>query len=262
MSDPDYSAYALGDLEPPYSEHASWTAALRQDRTHGLALLYTGLEPAVLFLMGENQAVDYILRQIATPNDVFFTIKPSHQPVLERHFEPVYLSGMNRMRVTHDTFRELAVEGRQADTAVPLDTSHSEQVQELIQAAAAADSRELSDVAFSPDMLDSGMYAGVFDREGRLIAVGGTHLVAHRSRIAAVGNVVTHPGHRKKGLGTMVCHHVTKTLLDDGFERVVLNVRRSNIAAIRIYEKLGYTTTNEFIEGLAVRDGQSVVAVH
>jgi len=262
MTDPDYSAYALGDLDPPYSAHACWTAARQQGRIQGLALLYRGLEPAVLFLMGENQPVERILARSATPDEVFITIKPSHRPVLERYFKPVYLNGMYRMRVRRETFRELAAEGRQASAVVPLDSSHSSQIQALIRAASEADSREPSDVAFSPDMLDSGTYAGVFDQAGRLIAVGGTHLVARRSLVAAVGNVVTHPDHRRKGLGTLVCYQVTKALLEDGFERVVLNVRRTNEAAIRIYQKLGYSITNEFVEGLAARINQGAIAAH
>ena len=68
-----------------------------------------------------------------------------------------------------------------------------------------------------------------------------------------MGNVVTHPRHRRKGLGTLACHHVTNALLEDGFERVVLNVRQHNEPAIRIYQKLGYTVTDEFVEGMAVR---------
>jgi ribosomal protein S18 acetylase RimI-like enzyme len=63
-------------------------------------------------------------------------------------------------------------------------------------------------------------------------------------------------------LGTLVCHQVTKALLEGGFERVVLNVRRTNEAAIRIYQKLGYSITNEFVEGLAARINQGAIAAH
>jgi ribosomal protein S18 acetylase RimI-like enzyme len=260
MGDPDYSAYALGDLEDPYAEHARWTAALRQGRIEGLALLYRGLEPVVLFLMGENGALDCILEHDYAPDDVFFTIQPAHRPLLENYYQPTYLNGMYRMRVGADTFRGLPSNERLAGHVVPLDGSHVGPIQELIRAAAAADARELSDVAFSPDMLDAGTYAGVFDSADHLIAVAGTHLAAHRAHIAAVGNVVTHPDHRRKRLGTLVCHHVTKALLEDGFERVVLNVRQDNEPAIRIYQKLGYTVTNEFIEGMAVRTDRQAAA--
>jgi hypothetical protein len=222
MSEPDYSAYALGDLEPPYSAHACWTTARHQGDIQGLALLYQGLEPAILFLMGDNQPVERILARSTAPDEVFFTVKPPHQPVLERYFKPVYLNGMYRMRVRRETFRELTAEGQQTAKVVPLDSSHSGQIQALIKAASEADSREPSDVAFSPDMLDSGTYAGVFGPAGRLIAVGGTHLVARQSLVAAVGNE----------------------------------------AAIRIYQKLGYTITNEFIEGLATRINQGAIVAH
>jgi ribosomal protein S18 acetylase RimI-like enzyme len=260
MGDPDYSAYALGDLEPPYSEQASWTVALRQDHVEGLALLYSGLEPVVLFLMGQNEALDCILGHDFTPNEVFFTIQPAHRPMLENHYQPAYLNNMYRMRVEADTFRGIEIEKQRDIHVTSLNASHVGLIEGLIKAAAAADARELSDVAFSPDMLDSGTYAGIFDTTDRLVAVAGTHLIARRAHVAAVGNVVTHPDHRRQGLGTLVCHHVTRVLLENGFERVVLNVRQGNEPAVRIYRKLGYTVTNEFVEGLAVRADRQAAA--
>jgi ribosomal protein S18 acetylase RimI-like enzyme len=41
-----------------------------------------------------------------------------------------------------------------------------------------------------------------------------------------------------------------------------LNVRRTNEVAIHIYQKLGYTITNEFIEGLAARINQGKIVAH
>jgi ribosomal protein S18 acetylase RimI-like enzyme len=253
MNEPDYAAYALGDLEPPYSEHACWIAALDREGIRGLALLYQGLEPTILFLMGEIRAVGQALQHITIPDDVFFTVKPSHRSVLEKHYDPIYLNNMYRMRVSAGSFKEPDTLKQWNNIIIPLDISHSAQIQELIQAAAAADSRELSDVAFSPDMLASGTYAGIFASQDRLIVVAGTHLIARRVCIAAVGNVVTHPDHRRQGLGTLVCHYVTRALLEDGFERVVLNVRQGNEPAIRIYQKLGYKMTDKFVEGMAIR---------
>ena len=87
-----------------------------------------------------------------------------------------------------------------------------DQVQELIRATAAADSRELSDVAFSPDMLASGTYAGVFDTPGHLIAVAGTHLIARHhadvDRVRLMSYVVDVASHGDDGRhGRQVVEH-------------------------------------------------------
>jgi ribosomal protein S18 acetylase RimI-like enzyme len=101
-------------------------------------------------------------------------------------------------------------------------------------------------------MLRGGAYFGILDAD-RLLAVAGTHLLAPQAGMAALGNVVTRPEARGQGHGTIVSQAVTESLLARGFELIVLNVRRENHAAIRIYHKLGYYRTGDFIEGFAER---------
>ena len=46
--------------------------------------------------------------------------------------------------------------------------------------------------AFRQRSLELGVFYGVFDGE-RLVSVAGTHIVSDNERIAALGNVMTHP---------------------------------------------------------------------
>jgi len=48
-----YAAYAIGDLEPDLFEQCHWFGADLGGQLRSLALLFEGLDPPALFLMGE-----------------------------------------------------------------------------------------------------------------------------------------------------------------------------------------------------------------
>jgi len=106
--------------------------------------------------------------------------------------------------------------------------------------------------AFRQRSLELGVFYGVFD-DGRLVSVAGTHIVSDNERIAALGNVMTHPAYRGRGLATMATSAVCEELLDRGIEMIGLSVGRSNEAAICVYEKIGFKQRVPFFEGTAIR---------
>jgi ribosomal protein S18 acetylase RimI-like enzyme len=250
--DESYAAYALGDLDPPYSDHAEWFGAERTGEIEGLALHYTVFDPEVIFLQGDDAALCALLDHGIGPDRIYFTTTPAHEALLHRCYEVQEVNLMYRMRVDKESFSP--VNGKATDTAAAerLTGENADALFSLLKRAALADGRPIHDIAFSPDMLDDGYYYGIF-ASGQLIAAAGTHLVARQSRIAAVGNVVTDPSKRRQGFAKWVTSAVTRALLDDRFEMIVLNVQQSNAAAVAAYLRLGYRITCEFIEGLAVR---------
>ncbi len=113
--------------------------------------------------------------------------------------------------------------------------------------------------AFRPKSLEYGVFYGVFEAD-RLVSVAGTHIVSDHERVAALGNVMTHPDYRGRGLATMATSAVCAELLDRGIEMIGLSVGRSNEAAIRVYEKIGFKRRAPFYEGTATRkDGHELV---
>jgi predicted GNAT family acetyltransferase len=75
-------------------------------------------------------------------------------------------------------------------------------------------------------MLEHGIYCGAYVA-GTLVAVAGTHAIARRHRIAAIGNVFTHPTHRGRGLAATT-GAVAQALVPDGAREVALNVAANN----------------------------------
>jgi predicted GNAT family acetyltransferase len=91
---------------------------------------------------------------------------------------------------------------------------------------------------FDPRMLQTGQYFGL--RESRqLVSVAGVHVYSERYRVAAVGNVVTHPAHRNKGYGRAVTARLCQLLLET-VDHIGLNVKADNDAAMACYRKLGF----------------------
>ncbi len=251
-NDVNYAAYALGDLEPPYSDHARWYAASQTGNVDGLALIYSALDPQALFLMGDISALSALLLHAIGPDEVFFTARPELEAILRSLYTVEQLSPMFRMRVNKGIFKPLQISDSPDNAVVPIGLDQLGAVQTLIAEAASVDGRDIRDIAFAPDMLKDGFYRGVY-RAGRLVAVAGTHLTAPQSRMAAVGNIVVHPDFRRQGQGSRVSHAVTAALIEANYDLIVLNVRQNNQGALKIYRKLGYKQVCPFIEGLAVR---------
>jgi ribosomal protein S18 acetylase RimI-like enzyme len=244
--DRGYAAYALGDLEPPYDEHATWYGAQLDGDLEGLALVYGNLEPPALFLMGGNPAISALLMYGVGPDEVYFNARPEQQPLLETWYTLLKPTAMYRLRLTKDKFKP---SGEGKFPIQKLDESKLDDINNFFKLGEEEDERI---IAFTPSQVRDGFFHGIY-LEDKLIAVAGTHLVARQAGLAALGNVMTHPGYRGKGLGTATSNAVVAALFEEGIETVVLNAAQDNKPALAIYESLGFERVGPFIEGQAKR---------
>ena len=99
---------------------------------------------------------------------------------------------------------------------------------------------------FEPRMLDTKRYFGI-RQDGKLVSVAGVHVYSARYRVAALGNITTHPDYRGRGYGRIASARVCKSLLSE-IDYIGLNVKADNTSAIRCYEKLGFETIGSFGE--------------
>jgi ribosomal protein S18 acetylase RimI-like enzyme len=99
------------------------------------------------------------------------------------------------------------------------------------------------DTVLSAWMLDS-PFVGLWE-DGELLAAAGT-LVVHRGlRACHVGNFLTHPRARGRGLAARVARHLLELLRRGGIEVFMLGVQTDNTAALRLYERLGFERADE-----------------
>ncbi len=240
-ADRKWAAYALGDLDPGYFEDCVWYRS-----GGGLAMLYTGFRPPILFTQGPASDVRELLVEVAAEHSaVELSMQAEHLPMLEGILAVSRPIPMWRMVLQGPLFQ--AVDDSQV---VPLGEEALEEMYDLFGSSGDAPD------AFTPKQLERGVFYGV-RVEGRLDALAGTHVVSQAEGVAAVGSIFVRPQQRGRGLGFRVTQAVTGRLVDLGIETIVLNVAQANAPAIRMYERVGYRRYCAFYEGTARRAVQN-----
>jgi GNAT superfamily N-acetyltransferase len=232
-----YAAYAIGDLKPSLFAHCQWFGAEYDGEMQALALFFTGLQPPALFIMGNTGGVATILDSALQPERAYFTCRTEHLPVVEAYYDLDEIEHMFRMAIVPADFRSFS------GPTVKLDLSHLDALRQLYRLGGGD--------AFAPYQLRDGIYYGI-EVGGRLVSAAGTHLVSPTFGVAGVGNIFTHPNHRRRGYGTTCTSHVVEDLLAQDLD-VVLNVNRKNTEAIGIYEGLGFRRYCPYIEVVGER---------
>jgi ribosomal protein S18 acetylase RimI-like enzyme len=232
-----YAAYAIADLDPMEFGKTRWGVAYDAGRPVAVVMEYRGISPQPLFVMGDPDGVEAILRDVIRTRVAYLAVKPELVAAVAHHYRLDSPGQMVRMAVDRSSFRPVLGDAVRLDAA---DTRHLNRLYEL------------GLTSWLPtEAVASGVYYGV-RRGTRLIAAAGTHVVSPTYRIAAVGNVYTHRDHRGQGLAKVVTSAVTAELLrmvDD----VVLNVRVDNPPALAAYRALGYREHTRFEERLVRR---------
>lgn len=237
--------YQLGDLDDAFWPHTTWYAREQGDQVEALALLYTGLELPCLLALGADIAP---LRQLLAdaapllPPRFYGHFTPGVEGALEptHHLEP---HGRHLKMALRDTTHLADAVARDAALLGPADR---DEVLAFYEASYPGH-------WFEPQLLDTGCYFGRRVK-GRLVCVAGVHVYSPRQRVAALGNITTHPDHRgrghARGVTARLCRHLADTT-----DHIGLNVEADNAAAIRCYESLGFETAAEYDEQMATLRG-------
>lgn len=235
-SDRLYAAYAIGDLEPELFSQCSWRGAEANGLLDALILHFRGLKPPALFLMGDVEGLRAILEDTLSPEQVYLTCRREHLQTTRIFYDWDEPIAMWRMVLKPENFRPVTGD------CIRLTPEHSDQLKRLYGHEEA--------VGFSETQVEHGVFYGIHINH-QLVSVAGTHLISANYGVAAVGNVVTHPGCRGRGYGTASTSAVVSELVKRGIRDIVLNVRQDNAPAFHIYEKLGFERYCAFFEGRA-----------
>jgi ribosomal protein S18 acetylase RimI-like enzyme len=234
-----YAAYAICDLEEREFARTRWAMAWEGNAPIALVLEYNGPTPQPLFVMGREDGISAILRDIIRPRVAYLAAPASVLPAVESAYRVDPGPSMVRMWVDRARFR-------------PYPSS----VQRLLPAEI-GDLNKLYQLGFASWLPSSAIADGVYYGmrvNGQLIAAAGTHVVSPGARLAVVGNVLTHVDYRGRGFATAVTGAVTAELLRT-CDQVVLNVRSDNPPALNAYRRLGYADHVHFEERLVHRLG-------
>jgi RimJ/RimL family protein N-acetyltransferase len=232
-----YAAYALCDLDDREYPRTRWAAAYAGADVVAVGMEYSGLTPQPLFLMGSNDGIVTILRDVLRPRTAYLAAKVEAMPVVETLYRVDAGPQMVRMWVDRARFRPYPAQVRRL---LPSEIGELNRLYQLGFASWLPSSAIAEGVYF-------GMRAG-----GKLIAAAGTHVISGEARLAVVGNVLTQAEHRGRGYATAVTGAVTAELLMT-CDQVVLNVRADNPPALQAYRRLGYVEHLRFEERLVHR---------
>jgi RimJ/RimL family protein N-acetyltransferase len=234
-----YAAYAICDLEDREFGKTRWGGAFDADRLVAVGLEYSGLTPQPLFLMGENDGIEAILRDVVHPRAAYVAALEETLPAVAGVYRLDPGPAMVRMWVDRTSFRPYPADVRRL---LPADIGELNRLYQLGFASWLPSSS-----------IAEGIYYGI-RVNGRLVAAAGTHVIGREAGLAVVGNVLTHVDYRGRGYATAVTGAVTQELLRF-CDQVVLNVRSDNPPALQAYRRLGYAEHVRFEERLAHRLG-------
>jgi ribosomal protein S18 acetylase RimI-like enzyme len=242
-----YAAYAIGDLEPGMFEQTAWAGAEEAGRLRALVLHFSGLKMPALFLMGDTDGLRAVLEDAPYPQRVYLTCRREHVSLIRDVYAWEKMIPMWRMVLQPAFFRPVTGD------CVRLVPAHTKQLTDLYGLGEGS--------AFGPAQIQQGVFYGILV-EGELVAAAGTHVVSPTYGVAAVGNVFTHPDHRRRGHGTVTTAAVVAELLQRGIRDIILNVSQENAVAASIYDRLGFQRYCAFLEGPALaritsQNGQS-----
>ena len=232
--------YGLGDLDDFFWPYTSWYALTDSAGVQAIALMYTGGSLPCLHALAEDDRVIYteeLLRCLI--------------PILPRCFHAHLSLGLESILAEHYTFRPHGRHYKMALTDKSLlsnfDTSgveglsmsHLSEIISLFKKAYPGN-------FFEPRMLETKQYYGI-RLSGELVSAAGVHVYSRKYRVAALGNVTTHPNYRGKGYGTIVTAKVCQSLLTET-DHIGLNVKADNTSAIKCYERLGFEIIDSYGE--------------
>jgi GNAT superfamily N-acetyltransferase len=226
---PEVHPYGLADLEEPYWSRSTWY----RSGDAVVAVLDLGSEEPVLYAIAadpEGEAATLDLLEGLAPDlpDHFVVtgplglaerLAPSFTADWVIPHVKMHLPDVERLPPPDDRVEWL---DRSAEPHVVELRSHGDDASAF----------------FVPALLDTGWYTGIRDGDG-LAAVAGVHVFSERYGVAALGNVLTHPRHRRRGLARALVATVSRRLLD-AVPTVGLNVGTANTAARALYEDLGF----------------------
>jgi ribosomal protein S18 acetylase RimI-like enzyme len=247
-----WAAYALADLQPGFVEQCVWFVHDDGDAS-GLVMLYSGLAPSILFTLGPVDAVAAALAQAANvgqlPDAVYVSIRPEHEDAVGRWYDlsPTWDDRRPMVRmVLADAVLAQAAASQGELQVEPLAASDATRLAELF-----AHGGDFAPDAFDAGQIGNGLFYGIEDGSGALLAAGGTHVVDWRGGVGAIGNFCTLPTARGNGYAGALLSAIVRGLCAGGVQTIVLNVDQRNATAQRLYARHGFVAHCAFTEGTA-----------
>ncbi|MHC4204001.1 MAG: GNAT family N-acetyltransferase [Planctomycetota bacterium] len=230
--------YSIGDLDDFFWPNTTWYGWEERGEIQAVALLYTASdEPTLLALSDQQDAMWELVQSI-------FHVLPER---FEAHLSPRVAEAIKKRCKIESYDKHYKMGLKNASLLHDIDCSKVVRLTE----------NDLDDMIglyeegyrgnwFDARMLQTKQYFG-FRLKNRLLSIAGVHVYSEKYKVAALGNIVTHPDYRGRGFGKAVTAKLCQSL-SEHVDSIGLNVKVDNDAAIALYEKSGFQIVSTFYE--------------
>lgn len=252
LQDPAMYLYRLGDLDDFFWPNTQWYGTYTQGTLHEVILLYSSSNiPACITLSRNPHAVKQLISNIqdALPVQFYAHFNLGVHASLHGCWD-IQSNGIHHRMALRDP-KQLQVK-----SLAHIQRVHTHDRESVLHFYATSYPNNW----FEEHMLQTGQYWGI-RQGGQWICIAGVHSYSKRYRVAALGNVATHPEHRGQGWARQVVAHMCRMMLND-VDTIGLNVSQSNTAAIRLYTQLGFAHVTEYEECFVTRTPSRMPSLH
>ncbi len=236
----------IGDLDDFFWPHTVWYASRADEAINAIALLYTrSAVPTLLAFSEEPATMSELVRSILHLLPDRFHAHFSHG--VEDALKNEYRIESRIMRLKMHLSDSSVIPQSDTSGSERLSPSDLHEIRELL-------SESYPENWFDERMLSTGQYYGI-RIDGRLKSMAGVHVYSEKYGVAVLGNITTHPSHRRNGFASLVTAALCRSLLK-GIGNIGLNVKEDDPAAVSCYEKLGFETVARYGEFTAIRRGR------
>lgn len=229
--------YLIGDLDDFFWPHTTWYTAIVNGKIEAVAMLYSGMTPSTFLLFHDGD--------LSLPEKMIRKLLPELPQEFNVHLSPGLLEHFGMDNIIKNYGRNLRmILGKQPEPVTD----------EKIRRLERTDLKEIEKFYslaypnnwFDSRMLETGKYFGYFDNN-TLAGIAGIHVYSPEYRIAALGNIATHPRFRGRKIAYMLTSALCCDLSKDT-DTIGLNVSSTNSAAIKCYENGGFEIRGSYDE--------------
>jgi predicted GNAT family acetyltransferase len=230
--------YSIGDLDDFFWPDTAWYGWEQDGEIQAVALLYTASGDPTLLALSEQQKVMWELLQSifsVLPERFYAHLSPAVAEAVERQckiksYGKHYKMGLENKMLLDDV---------DCSQVIRLTENDLDEMLGLYK-------KSYPGNWFNARMLQTKQYFGLRIKD-QLISVAGVHVYSEKYKVAALGNIVTHPDYRGRGFGKAVTAKLCQSLFEH-VDNIGLNVKADNIAAVALYEKLGFEIASPYYE--------------
>jgi ribosomal protein S18 acetylase RimI-like enzyme len=231
--------YSIGDLDDFFYPKTQWFALLSDNQIRAIILIYDDIQFPVLLALNKHKLdVDYdTIRRLTKliPKKFYAHLTADFKVLLNRFCQSRSYGMLYKMGITNYSH----INSIDATEVHQLKREDENDILNLYKIS-------YPNNWFNSRMLDTHQYYGI-KKDNKLISIAGVHVYSKEFRVAALGNITTHPDYRNRGLAKIVVSKLCKSLLKNT-EHIGLNVHKENLSAINCYKSLGFTITGEYEE--------------